>query len=533
VRATPVDNHIAAATLFDVVAGELGDNPLERWVRFTHAGNVPGLLVRQQDRITGRFDLSHGIKIAAIQSFDSTDGMQHSCLLRRSGDPLPPRFLSRLAGFADLFTRPTWNNAVMLIAGALLAPGRRTVTAALRILGLERDPNFCSFHRVLNRASWSSRALAGRLLRLLVETFVPAGAPIVIGLDDSIERRWGAKIRARGIYRDPVRSSKGHFVKASGLRWLSAMLLVSVPWASRVMALPFLTVLAPSRRFYAGQSRQPKSLLDWARQVVLQVRRWLPERSIVLVGDSAFAAIEFLAAVRQHACVITRLRLDANLFDFPPPKRKSPGRPRIKGQQLPKLATLLKDPKLAWQRCRIDLWYGQTNRVVEITSGTAIWHHNGMPPVPIRWLLVRDPTGEFEPQALLATDLNACPGDILTWFVGRWQLEVTFEEVRAHLGVETQRQWSDKAILRTTPVLLGLFSLVTLWAHDLSRARRLPPQTAAWYRKTALTFSDAIAAVRREIWRHQILCMSPSGRDQIKIPRQIWHRMQNALAHAA
>jgi hypothetical protein len=480
-----------------------------------------------------RFDLSQRQEIAAIPRLDSTDGMQHSRLLRRSGDPLPPQFLARLAGFADLFTRPTWSNAVMLMAGAILAPGRRTVTAALRILGRERDSDFCTFHRVLNRGAWSPRVLAGRLLKLLIESFVPAGAPVVIGLDDSIERRWGAKIRARGIYRDPVRSSKGHFVKASGLRWLSAMLLVHVPWANRIMALPFLTLLAPSRRFYAGKARAPKTLLDWARQAILQIRRWLPERSIVLVGDSAFAAIEFLAAVRQHACVITRLRLDANLFDFPPPRRKTRGRPPIKGKRLPKLCALLADPKLTWQRCRISLWYGQTDRSVEIASGTAIWYHNGMPPLPIRWLLVRDPTGEFEPQAFLATDLNARPGDILAWFVSRWQLEVTFEEVRAHLGVETQRQWSDKAISRTTPVLLGLFSLVTLWTHDLARSRKLQPQTAAWYRKTTLTFSDAIAAVRREIWRHQISCMSPPSRDRIKIPRHIWHRMQNALAHAA
>ena len=159
---------------------------------------------------------------------------------------------------------------MVLLAGVILAPGRRTVTAALRILGRERDGNFCTFHRLLNRAKWSSLAVAGRLLLLLVNAFVPANAPVVIGLDDTIERRWGPKISARGIYRDPVRSSKGHFVKASGLRWLSAMLLVHVPWAGRIMALPFLTMLAPSKRFYEGKSRGAKTLLDWARQAALK-----------------------------------------------------------------------------------------------------------------------------------------------------------------------------------------------------------------------------------------------------------------------
>src|SRR6516225_1354687 len=424
--------------------------------------------------------------------------MQHSHRLQVSPDPLPPRFLSCLAGFADLFTRPTWSHVLVLIAGVILAPSRRTVTSALRILGRERDPDFCTFHRILNRAAWPSRVVAGRLLVLLIAAFMPTGAPVVIGLDDTIERRWGPKISARGIYRDPVRSSKGHFVKASGLRWLSVMLLVRVPWADRIMALPFLTLLAPSKRFYTGKSRAPKTLLDWARQAALQIRRWLPDRYIVLVADSAFAAIEFLAAVRSHLCVVTRLRLDANLFAFPPQKRKGRGRPPIKGKRLKKLSAILKDRKVRWQRCRVSLWYGRTNRIVEITSGTAIWYRSGVPPVPIRW-----------------------------------QVEVTFEEVRAHLGVETQRQWSDKAILRTTPALLGLFSIVALCAHELSKSRKLKPRTAAWYPKAVLTFSDAIAAVRRETWAHQISFMSRPRRDSIEIPRRIWHRMQNALAYAA
>jgi hypothetical protein len=459
--------------------------------------------------------------------------MQHIHLFRRDSDPLPSRFMDRLAVFSDLFARRTWSRVPLLLAGAILAPGRRTVTAALRILGRERDPDFCNFHRILNRAAWSSRAAAGRLLLLLINVFVPFGTPVVIGLDDTIERRWGPKISARGIYRDPVRSSKGHFVKASGLRWLSAMLLVRVPWANRVMALPFLTLLAPSERFYAGKPRSPKTLLDWARQAALQIHRWLPDRYIVLVADSAFAAVELLAAVRSRVCVVTRLRLDANLFHFPQPKRKGPGRPPIRGKPHKKLAAILKDRKLSWKRYRVSLWYGRTNRLVEIASGTALWYRGGVPPVPIRWLLVRDPSGELEPQAFLATDIEAQPHDILAWFVCRWQVEVTFEEVRAHLGVETQRQWSDKAILRTTPTLLALFSIVALLAHDLAQSRKLTPRTAAWYPKSVLTFSDAIAAVRREIWAHQISFTSRPRRDRVEIPRHIWRRMENALAYAA
>ena len=178
---------------------------------------------------------------------------------------------------------------------------------------------------------------------LPVGTFLGADATVVIGIDDTIERRWGHKISARGIYRDPVRSSKGHFVKTSGLRWLSAQLLVRIPWASRIMGLPFLTVLAPSKRFYADKPRSPKTLLDWARQVALQIHRWLPGRRIVIVGDTAFAAIDFLGAVRNYVSVVTRLRLDANLYAPAPPRRPGRGRPAVKGKRLSTLTQVLRD----------------------------------------------------------------------------------------------------------------------------------------------------------------------------------------------
>jgi DDE superfamily endonuclease len=448
--------------------------------------------------------------------------------------PLPASLLSRLAGLPEFFTRPTWQNVLLLVAGAILAPGKRTVTAALRILGREQEDDWPIYHGVLNRAVWSSRAVAGWLLRRLVNAFVAADATVVIGIDDTIERRWGRKISARGIYRDPVRSSKGHFVKTSGLRWLSVQLLVHVPWAGRIMGLPFLTVLAPSKRFYADKPRTPKTLLDCARQIAWQVHRWLPGRKIVLVGDTAFSAIHFLAAVRNCVSVVTRLRLDANLYAPAPPRKPGKrGRSAVKGDRLPSLTQMLKHPATVWQRHTVVLWYGRTNRLVEYATGTAIWYHAGSPPVPIRWLLVRDPTGDIPPQAFLSTDVDADPVSILQHFVSRWQLEVTFQETRAHLGVETQRQWSDLAIMRTTPALLGLFSLITLWANDLAAEIPMLPKAAAWYPKIHCTFSDAIAAVRRVIWDHQIKCMSRSRRDNIKIPRELWNRVADTLAYAA
>lgn len=448
---------------------------------------------------------------------------------------LPSRFAVAILTFAPVFMQQrTWHHAEVLLIGAILAPGQRTVASLLRITGLSRERCFVNYHRVLNRAAWSSRMASRLLLGLLLDAFAPAG-PVVLGIDDTIERRRGKRIAAKGIYRDPVRSSHSHFVKASGLRWLSLMLLVPIPWAGRVWALPFLTALAPSERYCAERNKQHKTLTDWARQLVLQVRRWLPGRALVVVGDSSFAALELLAALaRRDVICVTRLRLDAALYD-PAPSRLpgTVGRPRTKGKRLPILATVLADPTTPWQRVTVPGWYGEGERVVEIHSATAVWRHSGLPIVPIRWVLLRDPQGRFDPQALLCTDTAREPLQIVAWFVQRWQVEVTFREVRDHLGVETQRQWSDLAIARTTPCLLGLFSLVVLLAARLSPQARFVVATAAWYRKKHPTFSDTLAAVRREVWREQGFLTSRQASETTKSNPELHEGIAYALCHAA
>jgi hypothetical protein len=437
---------------------------------------------------------------------------------------VPAALAAWMRPFRSYFTAALWDHALVLVAGSVVAPGRRTVTAALRVPGLGQAAGFAVYHRVLSDGRWSSLAIAHRLLRLLVAAFVPEG-PVVVGLDDTIERRWGARITARGIYRDPVRSSHGHFVKASGLRWLCVMLLAPIPWADCVWALPFLTVLAPSERSARRRGRRHKTLTDWARQALLQTARWLPGRHVVAVADSSFAAIALLRDLAPHLCMITRLRLDACLCE-PPPSRQpgATGRPPVKGARQPRLAERLADPATPWRRISLDGWYGRTERQLDITSGTALWYHPGMR-VPIRWVLVRDPSGEKPPQAFLCTDQQADPVDILRWFVRRWRSETTFEEARRHLGMESQRQWSDRAILRTTPALLGLFSLVTLWATDLAAERDLLPERVRWYRKPQPTFSDALALVRRELWAAQVFAPSPDHRQMRKVPADLLDRL--------
>src|SRR5436305_2989762 len=225
---------------------------------------------------------------------------------------LPKGIIHVLRHFEAVFSNRVWDWAKVLVIGAILAPGERTVAAILRVMGLQNEKHFQNYHRVLNRANWSSRGVSRLLLLLLVQLFVPATAPVVVGIDETVERRRGSKIATRGIYRDPVRSSKEFFVKTSGLRWISMMLLTPIPWAGRVWALPFLTVLAPSQRYHEQRGKKHKTITDWAQQMIRQVHRWLPDRALVIVADGSYAVLEFLAKVVRLPLVtiVTRMRLD-------------------------------------------------------------------------------------------------------------------------------------------------------------------------------------------------------------------------------
>ena len=331
---------------------------------------------------------------------------------------LPAHFAGIILSFAPLFVHRSWRHAQALLIGAILCPGRRTVAGVLRITGRARNRHFVNTHRVLSRAEWSPRSAARILLRLLVEVFVPVG-PVVLVLDNTIERRWGRRIQARGIYRDPMRSSGAHFVKTSGLRWMSIMLLTLIPWAGRVWALPFLTALVPAERACLERGHQHKTLLDIKRQMALQVHRWLPGRDLVLVGDSAFSALLFLDALRRSGVTaITHLRLDAALYDPASPRPPSTiGRPRKKGTRRPTLSKILIDPGTLWQQVSVPGWYGMGERKIEIASATAVWHHSRLPAVPIRLVLIRDPENRFEPQGLLCTDPARDPIQIVTCLI--------------------------------------------------------------------------------------------------------------------
>jgi hypothetical protein len=451
---------------------------------------------------------------------------------------LPTEMIRVLAPFAPLFSKRVWRHVQVLLMGAVLAPGKRTVSSALRAMGLDQQKRFHRYHRVLSRAKWSTREASRLLLGLLVEAFVPEG-PLVLGVDETLERRQGKKIAAKGIYRDPVRSSHGHFVKTSALRWVCLTLLAEITWAGRVWALPVLSALAPSERYATERGEQHKKITEWAWQMLLLVRHWYPERAIVAVADGGYASLKLLDRCRRLSnpiTFITRLRLDAALYEPAPPRYPGQiGRPRLKGERLPNLSVVAEDPDAEWEPITITGWYGVQRRTVEVISATAVWYSTGLPAVPLRWVLIRDPKEEFETQALLCTDLRATPELIISWFVRRWQMEATFQEVRQRLGFETQRHWSERAIRRTAPVLLGLFSVITLLANRYMAKGKDIVRRAAWYDKTRPTFSDALALVRKELWAQQevTFCGSAQETDTVKVPREFIERLTDAVCYAA
>jgi hypothetical protein len=451
---------------------------------------------------------------------------------------LPTTMIQVLAPFAPLFSERVFQHVQLLVAGTMLAPGKRTVASALRAVGLQEERRFCRYHRVLSRAAWSSREASRILLELLVEAFAPHG-PLVLGVDETLERRRGKKIAAKGIYRDPVRSTHSNLVKTSALRWVCLTLLAPVPGTSRVWALPFLAALAHSERYAKECAKRHKSLTEWAWQMLLLVRRWHPKRRIVAVADGGYASLKLLDRCRhlgRPITFITRLRLDAALYEpAPSRKRGQMGRPRLKGARLPNLSAVAEDPKTTWMPITLSGWYGGGERTVEIVSDSAIWYSTGLPAVPLRWVLIRDPEEAFETQALLCTDLSADPAQIISWFVRRWQMETTFQEVRQRLGFETQRHWSELAIRRTAPALLGVFSVITLLAHrHMANKGEAIVRRAAWYDKTRPTFSDALALVRRELWSQEAtFCGSMREEETVKVPREFIERLTDAVCYAA
>lgn len=395
-------------------------------------------------------------------------------------------------------------------------------------MGLAHEPRFERYHRVLSKAQWNEFRLARILLGLLI-ALLPSGAPILIAMDETLERRSGKKITAKGCYRDACRSSHSLVVKCFGLKWLCAALIIKLPWSNRYWALPFMTVLCTSKKHDEQKGIKHKTSIDRAMQMVYIISRLL-KRSWIFLGDGGFACIKLgHTCAKSGVTLVSRLRLDAALFDeivISADRRR--GRKPVKGIKIDTLKQQIKDGKIQWQEFKVA-WYGRVLKTVKLSTGVNLWYKSGEKPLKIRWVIVMDPETN-RTEAFFSTDINMTAVTIIENFVLRWNLEVTFEEVRANLGVETQRQWSTKAIRRTTPILMGLFSLVCLIADMQNKLTNDLIQTvsASWYDKQDnATFSDVLVYVKRLIVREKYINVSGVNDDFVQIPRREWEALIN------
>lgn len=422
---------------------------------------------------------------------------------------LSSHILPVLLPFSTLFSSLTWKKAVPLLLGAILCRGQRTVCAALKMMGLGNDATFAKYHHVLNRASWSPLNGSRILLNMLL-TLVGVG-PLVIFADETLERRRGPKIKAKGYYRDAVRSSRKTIVKSTGLKWLVLSVCWKFGFSARSFALPFMTILQPSTRSDKNANRRHKTTIDWTRQALKLIVRWIGSLvPIIIVGDGGFACgILAWQCHKLRITLISRLKMNARLYEFAPLEEENKrGRRKTKGEKLFSFKEMVRMGDLGWKEAAVTCYGGKKKRLRYI-SDTHLWGVDGSQPVPIKWVLVVDPDGDLDPIPLMSTDFLMSAERIIELYILRWNLEVTFREVREHLGVETQRQWSDKAIARTTPILMGLYTVICLIANRIHESQAIQVEQTAWYEKKDAAFSDLIRTVRRVIWKDNLIFRNP------------------------
>ena len=409
---------------------------------------------------------------------------------------LPPFLLSVITPFRQVFTYPAWKKVLFLLKGAILCQGTRTITAILSVLGLQHFTRFDIFHRFLSRDKWNM-VLGSKILLSLIICIIPPDFLLVICADETLERRKGDKVYGKGCFRDAVQSSHGHVVTAFGLKWIVFTVLVPLPWASRAWALPFFSLLSLSEKVAKKENKKHRTLVESTSLVIGILSHWL-KRPFIFLGDGSYACISLIKTAKEKSItIITRPKVNTVLYEHPktPPPEKR-GRKPIKGKRIPSFKEQVekadeiekkiakgKSKKLApfWKKVTVK-WYGNIFKEVSFLEGTHLWYSPGSGVVLIKWVLVKTGKGEFFP--LLSSDINFETKKIIELYVMRFSIEITFEESRAHLGVETQRQWSKLSITRSTPLLMALYSLVCLVAHSLQKEEEFLPKNTAWYNST-------------------------------------------------
>lgn len=439
---------------------------------------------------------------------------------------LPDAMIAILVSFSPLFSRPVYNNALELMMAHFLCTGKRTVTNLIRCLGKHKDSKFTKYFYVLRKAKWSPFKSSKVLLLLIINRLLPKDALVEINIDAHLNRRRGPKIKGLGYHRDAVASSKHQKVLATGHNWLVATVCVRMFGSKYKWSLPFMSyLLTPEKPL--SSSRNEADLRGKARhkkmtkitcQIILQIRRWLgPNKEVVVIADSAFCCREICRTCRKFNVIFcTQLRLDASLYDFPPVQQRGRGRRRVVGQRLPNLETLIMDKKQKWVRLAAP-WYSGKTKNLDVLTGTCLWYHNTVGGVPIRWIITKDPTGAHKPIAILVTDFKVCAEQAIAFFVGRWPIETTFQEINQHFSLETIHTWSDISINRTAPLIIASYSLACLIVHEAVKDIGIVPQTTAWYAKEVVTFSDIMVYLKLLILNKKYFSQSMKRQDCEKI----------------
>jgi hypothetical protein len=447
--------------------------------------------------------------------------------LPRAAEPL-------LSRFSIAFTRPTFQRALVLFVGFALTAGRHTVTRTLWTARLLTRGHFSDYHRVFCRARWSLWPL-GKVLASAVLGLVPAGGPVICPVDDTVTQHRGKKVYGKGRHRDPCRSTRTHNVWVWGHCWVVLAVNVKFPFASRPWALPVLCALYRTREADGAEGRRHKTPIVLARQLLAALAHWFPRRKFILLGDGHYAShglARFCHRHRRRLTLVSSMHPRAHLCQVPPPRRKGQkGRRRIRGGRLPHPEQAV---AAAGKRERSTVgWYGGSKRRVEFVSQTAHWYKATEGLVPVRWVFVHDLEGTHEDRYFYSTDPALGPSRIITLYTGRWSIEVTIQEAKQHLGLAGPRNHKDASVLRTVPCLLGLFSVVAVLFHRHTRGTKPRPRSYPWYEKAEVTFSDALADVRRLLWRETVFAEPSQSRPLEKLPRRLRDTLLDQLSRAA
>jgi len=434
--------------------------------------------------------------------------------------------------FAPAFTRPTLVRFTFLLFAAILTTGQRTVANVLRTMGRAVPGHPSSYHRVFSCRRWCSWKLARGLATFIIDCWLPQGPVPLVG-DDTVDEHRGKKVYGKACHRDAVRSTHSYTAYRWGHKWVVLAILVQFPFAARPWALPVLVALYRSPQWSKTHNRRHKTPAELMRRLLAVFLHWFPQRKLVFAGDGSFAThplASFAHRHRKRLALVSLFYADANLYAPPPVVRgKQIGRPRKKGIKQPSPADVVAKSRL--RRLNVA-WYGGGRRDVAVVTATGHWYKGGAGLVPVRWVFVHDCTGTHRDQYFFTTNLGMTPKQIIETYTGRWSIETTFQEMRAHLGLETTRGRTENTVLRVAPCLFGLYSVVALlYAQLPSKWRR--SFNIHWPGKTHVAFSDAVSAVRRWLWVEWAFVTHGQNNTFTKLPPPLRQLLLHALTQAA